>query len=167
MTTNSAAKHRKHRTHLTEEQLIGSRFNKLIVLNEVEGLRSKARYMNCLCDCGKKKDVLLSNLTSGRTRSCGCLRPGFKRIRFIEAGAKYGKLTVVAEREPCGKPARRAVDVTCDCGTELWVWFDNLLAGTVKSCGCLQDAYYESMRTLDGEGNPLPIQTTEEKRGEE
>jgi hypothetical protein len=28
----------------------------------------------CLCECGKGIDVTLANLTSGNTRSCGCLR---------------------------------------------------------------------------------------------
>jgi len=40
----------------------------------------------CLCDCGKKKNILKYNLVSGNTKSCGCLN--------IEKTTKMGKLNV-------------------------------------------------------------------------
>jgi hypothetical protein len=58
-----------------------TRYGRLLVLKEIErkayvmkdGRISKCRQMRCVCDCGTTKDVVLSNLTSGRQKSCGCL----------------------------------------------------------------------------------------------
>ena len=35
---------------------------------------SGERIMNCVCECGEKKQVRTSNLYSGNTQSCGCLQ---------------------------------------------------------------------------------------------
>lgn len=55
---------------------VGDKFGKLIVMKDL-GLREgkngkRTRYFQCLCDCGKEKEVMGSNLKSGNTRSCGC-----------------------------------------------------------------------------------------------
>ena len=45
-------------------------------------------------------------------------------------------------------PKRRAVTVTCDCNPdeEISVYLNTLLAGQVKSCGCLRDEYRETLK---------------------
>ena len=54
---------------------VGSRFGRLIVLERLKGTqRSLVR-----CDCGSEKTVHDSNLTTGRTRSCGCLEDESRR----------------------------------------------------------------------------------------
>lgn len=58
-----------------------TQFGRLTVLCEIErkvyflknGRRTTCRQMRCLCTCGKTADVALSNLKSGRQKSCGCL----------------------------------------------------------------------------------------------
>ena len=35
---------------------------------------NRTRLWRCICDCGRTAQVSVSNLTSGGTRSCGCLR---------------------------------------------------------------------------------------------
>lgn len=52
--------------------LIGQRFGKLTVV-ELDGIRNQNCYWRCKCDCGGEKVVLGAQLTSGKTRSCGCL----------------------------------------------------------------------------------------------
>lgn len=58
-------------------KLTGQRFGRLVVLAEAgdhqcpTGAKS---LWHCQCDCGAKCDVYGSSLTSGNTRSCGCLR---------------------------------------------------------------------------------------------
>lgn len=47
---------------------IGTRFGRLIII-----ARSGTQ-IECLCDCGKKTIVYLSNLCTGHTQSCGCFR---------------------------------------------------------------------------------------------
>jgi hypothetical protein len=54
--------------------ITGQRYGRLVaVAVDTIGLRKK-RSWHCLCDCGNEAVVLLFNLKSGRTKSCGCLR---------------------------------------------------------------------------------------------
>jgi hypothetical protein len=52
--------------------LIGKRFNRLVVLKYL-GVKKGCRWWLAVCDCGKQKRVTTNYLTSGSTRSCGCL----------------------------------------------------------------------------------------------
>ncbi len=51
----------------------GTRFGRVVVLGEAEK-RQGMRYFDCQCDCGKRWQTRLSQLTQGETKSCGCLR---------------------------------------------------------------------------------------------
>lgn len=57
--------------------LTGQRFGRLTAI-EPAGTRQtsgvKSMFWRCVCDCGKETVVPASNLRSGGTRSCGCLR---------------------------------------------------------------------------------------------
>jgi len=59
-----------------KEFVIGKRFGSLVITKELEekvfpsGI--KHRQVECLCDCGKSKKILLYNLNAGKTKSCGC-----------------------------------------------------------------------------------------------
>lgn len=57
------------------KDLRGKRFGKLICL-ELAGERSPGGGMmwRCQCDCGQTTVVRQTNLESGHTKSCGCLR---------------------------------------------------------------------------------------------
>lgn len=48
-----------------------TRFGNLTAV--AEEMRGQYRYVQCICDCGTQKTILLYSLTSGRTRSCGCV----------------------------------------------------------------------------------------------
>lgn len=59
----------------------GDRFGRLVVLHPCEPpmhiVRPKARrelWLLCECDCKVRKPIAAINLTSGKTKSCGCLR---------------------------------------------------------------------------------------------
>jgi hypothetical protein len=64
--------------------LTGKRFGMLIVLNKLSN--TKGTKWNCLCDCGNYTEVRGSNLTSGATRSCGCLRRSYPRDHYTIHG---------------------------------------------------------------------------------
>ena len=51
----------------------GMTFGRLTVLEYHHSAKKKA-YYRCRCECGKEAIVYSGNLTSGKTRSCGCLR---------------------------------------------------------------------------------------------
>jgi hypothetical protein len=63
----------------------GARFGRVVVLGEAEQ-RQGMRYVDCQCDCGKRWQARLAQLTQGQTKSCGCLR----RERFAEGREKHG-----------------------------------------------------------------------------
>ena len=53
--------------------LTGEKFGKLLVLRR-GGYKSKVLHWVCKCDCGGKTLVRTNNLTTGHTKSCGCVR---------------------------------------------------------------------------------------------
>ena len=57
-------------------ELTGQRFGRLLVesLNEEVSRKEKRSFWNCICDCGASALVSSEGLTTGRTKSCGCLR---------------------------------------------------------------------------------------------
>lgn len=52
-----------------QKDLIGQRFGKLIVINNLQGGKKE-----CQCDCGNITIVETYNLINGNTQSCGCLK---------------------------------------------------------------------------------------------
>lgn len=54
--------------------LEGKRFGRLVVVGRAENSSSGNTKWLCECDCGKRKAFLGSNLTRGKSASCGCAR---------------------------------------------------------------------------------------------
>ena len=72
--------------HLDKKtNLTGQRFGQLTVLEiDTTAPRGNGTYSLCKCDCGNTVSVLNSNLTSGHTKSCGCLvSSGEREIQAI------------------------------------------------------------------------------------
>lgn len=57
-----------------ERDITGHRFGRLTAIRR-DGVGDcwQAKWI-CRCDCGNEVSVFKSNLMSGRTRSCGCLK---------------------------------------------------------------------------------------------
>lgn len=53
--------------------LEGQRFGKLTVVKS-NGVINGVQYWQCKCDCGNEAIVSTNNLTTGNTKSCGCLK---------------------------------------------------------------------------------------------
>lgn len=100
--------------------------------------RRKNGYMiwHCDCECGGFIELDTRALQRGTYRDCGCLskvKPGQRDL----TGMRFGKLVCVeptAER----KYATTVWRCQCDCGNTAFVPARQLLAGYVKSCGCLE-----------------------------
>lgn len=52
----------------------------LLTAKNIAYRKNNASYWNCDCECGNKKIVLLGNLSSGKTKSCGCLQKNNGKI---------------------------------------------------------------------------------------
>lgn len=116
----------------------GERFGIWTVLDAAAG----RKYVRCRCDCGTERMVLVCNLRSGASRSCGCVGRAERRSRrvLLEAGQRFGRL-VVRERL-----VRGLYLCDCDCGAESRVRGYNLRAGRTQSCGCLRDDRVRAVR---------------------
>lgn len=65
-------------------KLIGEVYGRLTVLRDAGTVRSakgRARMLVCLCSCGEETIARLSDLRSGGSKSCGCLRRELKSAR--------------------------------------------------------------------------------------
>ena len=60
--------------------LTNKRFGRLIALER------KGNDWICECDCGNQKDIKAYRLRSGRTKSCGCLRPWLSSFKILGRG---------------------------------------------------------------------------------
>lgn len=60
--------------------LVNQTFDRLTVLKDT-GKRNprKGKVWLCLCKCENKREIATSYLTSGNTKSCGCLRDESRR----------------------------------------------------------------------------------------
>ena len=92
----------------------------------------------CRCDCGNTCYVRMSNLKSGHTRSCGCLRREMNKAKMQDlTGQRFGKLTVLGiENQKSG--SHPLWKCQCDCGNIVEVSSKRLRNGINMSCGCYQ-----------------------------
>lgn len=122
----------------------GSQFGRWTVLHKSETKKHKETLYLCCCACGTMREVRRHALTSGKSKSCGCISTekliekttGKKSPRRKELiGERFGKL-VVLEFEGV-KDGRTTWKCRCDCGKVSTVLSSNLLANRVTSCGCV------------------------------
>lgn len=84
-----------------KKAMIGKKFGKLIVLNEIERNDHSAIYYLCQCDCGKQTTARGSKLRAGSKSSCGCLQRecALSKIpKMIELSTKYSPEQSLAVR---------------------------------------------------------------------
>lgn len=114
--------------------LKGKQVGRLTVLEHDGNTPNGQRLWRCQCSCGNTTRVVTSNLTSAKTKSCGCYRRTFRAVD-MPAGQRFGRLVIV---ECAGRVKRiRQWLCRCDCGNEVIVRRDSLTTGKTQSCGCL------------------------------
>lgn len=60
------------------KDLTGSRYGNLIAIYRVSMDKHGRSIWLCQCDCGKTSEVMIGNLTSGNSTSCGCKKGKWK-----------------------------------------------------------------------------------------
>lgn len=65
MVTMNAAESRAH---------LGEKYGRLTILSRADNDRFGRTQWNCRCDCGEHRVVALFRMTSGHTKSCGCIK---------------------------------------------------------------------------------------------
>jgi hypothetical protein len=69
--------------------LTGMRFGRLMVIHREKNIGEKTAWL-CLCDCGTNVIVQSTSLTSGNTKSCGCLQKDISREIGSRLLTKHG-----------------------------------------------------------------------------
>lgn len=85
--------------------LIGRRFGRLVAVSSLKDTNSNSRSMwKCKCDCGKEIVTSQSNLISGGTVSCGCIRN--------ELNHKKGYVLHDAQMNKCIRDGANVANIT-------------------------------------------------------
>lgn len=79
----------------------GKRFERLVILERVDTLSRR-----CQCDCGTVKIVKIAELSSGDTRSCGCLSRELTMARSTKHGAARRQKRTPTYHAWCGMRKR-------------------------------------------------------------
>lgn len=118
--------------------LTGQRFHNLTVIKKAASKTGSSIKWECICDCGKTTYVTTSNLRTGHTKSCGCLK---NRSNALDLkGERFGYLTVY--KRIGSTPNRKALwRCKCDCGNFTNVRASDLRSGNTMSCGCMKQHF--------------------------
>ena len=134
--------------------MIGKKFNRLTVLEEVGRDKFKRILYRCKCDCGNEKLVSGIDLRRNSVKSCGCIHADIMKERIGKPGAnrkdltgqRFGKLVVLGFAGTKGSSEGRGEGMRftcrCDCGNICEVVSGHLKDGSVTSCGCVRRETY-------------------------
>ncbi len=70
--------------------LVGQRFERLVVLAQKGRTKHGNLIWRCKCDCGQEIEVAGGKLRSGHTRSCGCLLREFVAAIGLQSRLQHG-----------------------------------------------------------------------------
>ena len=113
------------------ENLIGKRYDKLVVVEQMKSTKQGQRRWLCKCDCGGTCVSTTGNLNSGHTTNCGC-----KKSPDL-TGKVFGKLTVLGrsdKRNPRGKRTTPMWECRCECGAITYKATDTLTNPDMSMC---------------------------------
>lgn len=140
------------------QHLMGVRFHKLVIIEDLGNDARHNRIVKIKCDCGIEKEVNLAYIKKGYTKSCGCERwkqyNDMRKERAKEKasehiGKKYNRLLVTGVSVVMYKK-KTAVCAICDCGKEGTYPLYYLINGKTKSCGCFQKDVVKQLFTKHG-----------------
>ncbi len=118
--------------------LIGQRFGKLTVVEQLPSTERGQRRWLCKCDCGGEHISYTANLRSGKTTNCGC-----KKSPDL-TGKVFGRLTVIGRSEKRSTRGKRTTplwECRCECGNITYKATDTLTNPDESMCQACQGIY--------------------------
>lgn len=114
------------------KDITGVRFTRLMAVRIVDMKITGVRIWLCQCDCGNTINVPINSLTSGNTRSCGCLfkeksRESIKKAINITHGLTKRGMKITKEYRAWGSMNNR-------CSNPRHKQFDNYGGRGIKVC---------------------------------
>lgn len=139
-----------------KQDLTGRVYGRWTVLRRDEftghGKRPRDHYL-CRCSCPKaaEKVVGAENLTSGQSRSCGCLSAEFNSATKFKdlSGQVFGRLTVLCRAPNQGRQTMFLCRCKCT-GAEVTVNANSLTRGLTTSCGCIRSEVLRVIKRTHG-----------------
>lgn len=94
----------------------------------------------CKCECGTLRDIYSSNLTSGKTKSCGCKKT---RAPISEdlTGLRFGSLMVIGRDNAPDSYGTYPYICKCDCGNIISIRNKDILSKFNKCNKCPKPQY--------------------------
>jgi len=134
--------------------LVGQRFGRGVVLQDVGRNKGRDVMWLCRCDCTNEFIASSRHLVRGATRSCGCLRREITGARSFKncIGQCFNWLVVLqsAGRNKHGDAMWFCRCDYCGCGNEVIVSRNALARGHTRSCGCFRREMSRKRRTTHG-----------------
>lgn len=132
--------------------LINKVFGRWTIIEKAKSRNNKG-YWKCKCICGNEKEVESYLLTSGQSKSCGCLNRELasercRKTRIDLTGRRFGKLIALMPKYSGNKNQHTKWICQCDCGNQTEVDMGNLQAGKTQSCGCRNSTQEEKIIKL-------------------
>ena len=128
--------------------LVGQRFGKVVVEQQLESTVKGQRRWLCLCDCGNTYISTTDNLKRRPVANCGCLKsPDL-------TGQVFGQLTVLRRSEKRGSRGERTTpmwECRCECGTITHKATDTLKNPDLSMCKACADRRH-AKAARDGAG---------------
>ncbi len=138
----------------TFKDLVGKRFGRLAVISQCEEIRSGYDHRKrikwlCKCECGGFAKTYTWHLTSGKTKSCGCINREYNKSKLVDlTGKKFGRLRVIRRVENRKQITHWLCKCECGSGEHKIVSGSHLKKGGIRSCGCLSRENYKSFSKL-------------------
>lgn len=73
------------------KDITSRKFGKLTALDRLHNIKGRTKWL-CICDCGNLTEVKTVKLTTGHTRSCGCLQKEITSEHFTKHGRSKTRL---------------------------------------------------------------------------
>ena len=126
--------------------LIGQKFNKLIVISFSHKNKERHLIWNCLCECGKEKQTSGTNLRTNKVKSCGCLTNNGIGVKNATEALKLK--TELKYKNYVGKEINKCLVLSyykqnshykakmkCFCGNYFDAYFSKLFSKITTNCG--------------------------------
>jgi hypothetical protein len=87
-----------HPSNVKKMDIVGKRFGRLTVIEEVCPKTTRNSKFVCLCDCGEKRVCFGFSLKDGTTQSCGCYNRDIVRTHGLTKSSEYSAYRSMIDR---------------------------------------------------------------------
>lgn len=126
------------------EIAVGDKFGMLTVVRELKDRKYERRRYECVCECGKTRNVNSSQLRNGAITHCGdYLHKNFNSLDITGRVLGSAKAIRFVERKKNRNGSDKWEFLCLNCGNYFISNKRNFLSGNTKSCGCLKESAHE------------------------